>query len=867
MTEEQINLVADIPGLVAIFGDALYKDFGSIVRELVQNSHDTIIEIAAASQHPEEALREYRVDVDFDRARQRLTVCDDGKGMDRVTILDSLNNFAKSRKRDLQKNLNSSARSDSAQALMRIVGEYGVGFLSAMAVSDKLRVWSHRDGATPVLWEYNAGKATAHVTDIERSQFEAMLSRLRLRPIRSGTVVECQLKDSIFEQYWISEEDVGTSLTQYAGLLPVPINYNGEAVSCKYSAWSNPAAATEEEWLDAIRGMHKEEPMLVVPIYSPPRELDIQGVLWIPERTSYFTTPRLDVYVKRMFVVADDEIIVPTWARFVSGMLNGNKLRRIVSGNTIQNDKNATAIREYLKDRIIDEFKKLRSKPERDYWKVVSPHDEAIKGSAADDDEFRACVWDKLRFVCGDRRLTIPEYLTALERKTEKKNTIYFYDQKKQQHSADLVGEATGIPILDIDQTRDDMLVRKICADKDYELRSFRELAEEHFQKPAKEEDFSSLVAACAHWNIEAEVRDYSPAHLPAVMIEDQTFQDRRDQLLQGLNKHGDEHFAKDLEKLFRRQHAANFGVSFYLNSSNPLIQELARANFADQLQICLALYNTSFMAAVPNLKDAERKTIYESISTVYLSALSKATSERRTSSETKKDESKPHEKQRPAQTDGVITVFMITPFSDTYRKLEAAVRSVFEAPPYYFKVVLARDHTFHNSLIGNVKSHIARADAYVAEISDLNPNVMLELGAVLLTGSERPIFSLRDVNAKSDVPADLKSELYLQYGTIEDAEDTIAGRIRSLIERDGRPTHDGITTLLAKRQRRALTRTCMAKLSYRLGEDELSAVLRSYSTVEALQQATREQVIQTTGLKSYAVEALRGELLEADKR
>src|SRR6185295_9518045 len=105
---------------------------------------------------------------------------------------------------------------------------------------------------------------------------------------------------------------------------------------CKYSAWENPVAASEEDWAQAIRGMHDEEPLLIIPIYSPPEELDIQGVLWIPERTFYFSEAKLDLYVKRMFVLRDEEIVIPDWARFITGMINSNRLRRIVSGNTIK---------------------------------------------------------------------------------------------------------------------------------------------------------------------------------------------------------------------------------------------------------------------------------------------------------------------------------------------------------------------------------------------------------------------------------------------------------------------------------------------------------------------------------------------------
>lgn len=76
------------------------------------------------------------------------------------------------------------------------------------------------------------------------------------------------------------------------------------------------------------------------------------------------------------------------------------------------------------------------------------------------------------------------------------------------------------------------------------------------------------------------------------------------------------------------------------------------------------------------------------------------------------------------ARTDHIV-MFMMTPFADRYRPVEEAIRQIFERPPYCFEVRLARDYTHQDGLQANIRAHISRAHAFIAEVSELNPNVM----------------------------------------------------------------------------------------------------------------------------------------------
>lgn len=99
------------------------------------------------------------------------------------------------------------------------------------------------------------------------------------------------------------------------------------------------------------------------------------------------------------------------------------------------------------------------------------------------------------------------------------------------------------------------------------------------------------------------------------------------------------------------------------------------------------------------------------------------------------------------------IQLFMISPYDNKYKILEEAIKHVFEEAPFFFEVRLARDYYSADTQMENVKKHIASAHGFIAEISERNANVMMEIGGILMTGDSRPVFSLCQKQCNKDVP------------------------------------------------------------------------------------------------------------------
>jgi tetratricopeptide (TPR) repeat protein len=206
------------------------------------------------------------------------------------------------------------------------------------------------------------------------------------------------------------------------------------------------------------------------------------------------------------------------------------------------------------------------------------------------------------------------------------------------------------------------------------------------------------------------------------------------------------------------------------------------------------------------------------------------------------------------------IRLFVMQPYNQEAKVVEGALRAVFESEPYWFQIILARDRTMAADLFENVKRHMKVVDGFIAEISDLNANVMIELGMTENDPQERPVLILRRSQATSEFPADLKAKLYIEYELppreAKDAVETLATQLRGMLQ-----AIDAVNLLLGQRRARYLsklyidTQTKRAHVSLEQGEkDQLQ---RNYLTIEQLQAATAEEISKKTGFSRELAELI----------
>lgn len=190
------------------------------------------------------------------------------------------------------------------------------------------------------------------------------------------------------------------------------------------------------------------------------------------------------------------------------------------------------------------------------------------------------------------------------------------------------------------------------------------------------------------------------------------------------------------------------------------------------------------------------------------------------------------------------IQLFMISPYDEEYRLLEAAIRRVFEEAPFFFEIRLARDYYSADTQMENVKKHIASAHGFIAEISERNANVMMEVGGILMTGDSRPVFSLCQKQCNKDIPSDLNGTLLLPYDYDDPSVEYLTRQIKELITReDGRIKIAKLEKLIDMREQHYLSKTCLTGSRVNMPDKQAEKICRKYKTIEDLLDVSSDEL------------------------
>ena len=189
------------------------------------------------------------------------------------------------------------------------------------------------------------------------------------------------------------------------------------------------------------------------------------------------------------------------------------------------------------------------------------------------------------------------------------------------------------------------------------------------------------------------------------------------------------------------------------------------------------------------------------------------------------------------------IQLFMISPYDGKYTILEEAVRRVFEDAPFFFEVRLARDYYDADTQMENVRNHIATANGFIAEISERNPNVMMEIGGILMTWDSRPVFSLCMEEYAKNVPSDLNGTLLFQYSSSYSSLQELVDQIRALVIKDGRIRVSKLKKLLDEREQHYLSKVLLMSDRFELSEQQVDRICGKYMTVESLLEASADEL------------------------
>ncbi|MET0414732.1 MAG: ATP-binding protein [Actinoplanes sp.] len=861
---ERFPMRTNFAGLIRLLAKHLYAEPDVFVRELIQNAHDSIVR-----RQKTEASLAGRVDILVNPAGRTITFVDNGIGMDQEDIKEFLavigstgTGLAREELEDIEGTLTHD-----------LIGQFGVGMLSAFVVAERVVVRTRKAGENTSFAWHNSGSTDCELYTDDKADV--------------GTEIIVSVGQ--IYSFILDQERIREAIVKYCDFVPYPISLNGEGPVNTIEApwhrrWWPSSAEKEAAYRVFVNRRYPDVPLDLLPV-----EIDepyrARGVLYISDRNfpEFNTAGVVDIFVRRMFIRAGDRTFLPPWAMFVRGIVESPDLQPTAARDDVQRTDPAF---QFLQTRfgelIVERLGYLAEHEPNRFRQINQWHHYHLKGMALRYPEFFEKVANLLLFETNRGHMSLNEYLTKNAVRPDYGNKVPLYYFAFEGGAAQFyrLADARGWVILNAGREFEEELLQEYAERNQATVHLARIDATDdpelfHRLEPAEQDRFRRLeldvetqLRRGGLVNVQVITRRYAPAQLPAVVIvtpETEAELKLREWVSTSAV------YIPAFEELAQQalEQSRSRTLHLALNADSPIVQRLAGADAHDEMthEVLIGLYNSAILYSRNLLNRQNSEVMHGQFVRLFdrvlthrseLAALRQSLEqERRQLVELRRQHSEDAQ-QRPDH----IVVFMMTPFDDRYRRLEEAVRRIFEKEPYCFEVVLARDYIHDDALLSNVRRHIMRAHGFIAELTEHNPNVMLELGATLML-DDRPVLSIGSRESKLPVPADIREKLRIHYSSLNRSSEELEVELREAVSTDGRPRHYGILALMELRRKHFLSRTLLESLGQTLPREPIAALMAKYQTLEDLLAADVKEIAAVSNLRGYSVTAICGELLD----
>ncbi|MBA2653849.1 MAG: molecular chaperone HtpG [Gammaproteobacteria bacterium] len=436
--QETMPFQAEVKQLLYLVTHSLYSNKEIFLRELISNASDAADKLrfeALTDAQLYENGPDLKIWIDIDKEARTITIRDNGIGMTREEVVQNLGTIAKSGTREFLEKLTASQSKDA-----HLIGQFGVGFYSSFVVADKVVVKTRRAGMTPeqgVYWE-SEGQGQFIIENINKES--------------RGTEVVLHLKKE--DDEFLDEWRIKNIITKYSDHILLPIvmkepkleevaaEEEGKepvleevTVNKATALWTLPKSQiTDEEYNTLYKHIaHDFEDPLVWSHNKVEGKLEYTSLLYIPARAPFDIWNRdhykgLKLYVRRVFIMDDAEQLLPSYLRFVRGIVDSNDLPLNVSREILQNNHVIDSIRTASTRRVLDMLEKLSIDDNDKYKKFLSAFGQVLKEGPAEDHTNKERIAKLFRFSTtrddnADPSVSLDEYIKNMK---EDQDKIYY---------------------------------------------------------------------------------------------------------------------------------------------------------------------------------------------------------------------------------------------------------------------------------------------------------------------------------------------------------------------------------------------------------------------------------------------------------
>jgi len=422
MTEQTHNFEADTGKILNIVINSLYSDRDIFLRELLSNASDAIHKRKLLGQTQPDILNsaEDEILVAVDDKKKTVEIIDTGIGLNADDLTETLGTIARSGTSSFLDSIEEA--SDSKNAAKSLIGKFGVGFYSAFMVAEKVVVTTRKAGENGAnTWESD-GKAGYTITAVSDEQ-----------PV--GTSIKLFLRKDAKE--YADLHKLKGLIKKYSDHIIVPIfvqskDVEKEQANSAQALWTkSPSEVSEEEYSEFYKASLGafDEPYITLHNKTE-GSIDFTNLLYIPKTAPFdlFEPERktkVSLYINRVFISQDVDGVIPTWLRFVKGILDTTSLDLNVSREMVQNSPVIKKISKSVTKRILSELKKKLKKDEAGYDTFWEQFGKVLKEGLYEDYEYR----DKIAEITRAYSLKHQKLISLdayLEEMADKQDKIYY---------------------------------------------------------------------------------------------------------------------------------------------------------------------------------------------------------------------------------------------------------------------------------------------------------------------------------------------------------------------------------------------------------------------------------------------------------
>lgn len=453
--KETLGFQTEIKQLLDLMIHSLYSNKEIFLRELISNGSDAADKLrfeALSDDALYEGDADLKIWVNVDKDARTITVRDNGIGMSREEVVENIGTIAKSGSQNFFKALTGDDAKDS-----QLIGQFGVGFYSSFIVADKVTLLTRRAGLEPshgVKWD-SSGEGSYSIETVERQTH--------------GTEVTLHLRSD--EDEFLSDYRLHGVIKKYSDHITLPIimpkvttddkkdetTIEEEVVNTAKALWTrSKTEITDEEYTEFYKHVAHDFEAPLAHLHSKVEGTnEYTALLFIPARAPFDLWDRtnrhgIKLYVRRVFIMDDNDKLLPPYLRFIRGIIDSNDLPLNISREMLQHNKQIDAIRSGTVKKILSTLENIANNEPDKYATLWKEFGRVLKEGIVDDTANKQRIAKLLRFSSTHDDNPTPAIALSdyVERMKEEQKKIYYI-------TADSFAAAKNSPHMEIFRQKD----------------------------------------------------------------------------------------------------------------------------------------------------------------------------------------------------------------------------------------------------------------------------------------------------------------------------------------------------------------------------------------------------------------------------